>query len=129
MIVRGGEPIARIGDTGTSTGPHLHLEIRRQGRPVNPLYFLNRDFYAVEDLPFGLAAKVPAHVRVAYVSTIPQSKRDEMAAVSGKAPRTVPRDLAEAEAGVDGSGEAQIATEAPQVGSDGRMHARLDLGD
>lgn len=36
------EVIALSGNTGQSTAPHLHFEIRRSGRPVDPLAFLRR---------------------------------------------------------------------------------------
>lgn len=40
--VNKGDPIARVGSTGNATCPHLHFEMRRNGRPVDPLEFLRR---------------------------------------------------------------------------------------
>lgn len=36
QLVRQGELVGRVGMTGLATGPHLHYEVRRQGRPVDP---------------------------------------------------------------------------------------------
>jgi murein DD-endopeptidase MepM/ murein hydrolase activator NlpD len=39
--VRKGQPIALVGNTGRSSGPHLHYEIWQQGTPRNPRDFLS----------------------------------------------------------------------------------------
>lgn len=38
--VEQGEPIAQVGRSGNARGTHLHFEVRRHDRPVNPLSLL-----------------------------------------------------------------------------------------
>lgn len=44
QYVKRGEVIANIGNTGMSSGPHLHFEIWKEGEPLDPL-FLFPEYY------------------------------------------------------------------------------------
>jgi murein DD-endopeptidase MepM/ murein hydrolase activator NlpD len=42
QTVKRGERVALMGSTGRSTGPHVHFEVLRNGRQVDPLSFIGR---------------------------------------------------------------------------------------
>ncbi|MDB5493708.1 MAG: peptidase family [Phenylobacterium sp.] len=117
--VKAGTAVGRLGSTGTSTGAHLHFEIHdRDGRPLNPVFFLGKSFARAGDLPLSEARRVPRGVRVAYVSRIPRNKQALMEA------RLEP-ELAQAAA--DGAVDAGQAPNAGPVQRHGRVHTRLRL--
>jgi len=41
--IKRGEVIGYVGSTGKSTGPHCHYEVRKNGTPVDPVYFFYND--------------------------------------------------------------------------------------
>ncbi len=55
--VRKGQIIAFVGATGEATGPHLHYQVMRDGRPIDPEPFLN-------GVPRAVLATLPLSPRV-----------------------------------------------------------------
>jgi len=140
MAVKAGMPLGRIGSTGTSTGPHLHFEIRDgDHRPLNPAMFLGKAFAEAGDLPLDKAKRYSGRVRMAYVSFIPESKRALMDEKTNapilviRRKTTDAQDLAAAEKNLEG----QIRDAAKRekidglrelsIGPDGRPRAQLSL--
>jgi murein DD-endopeptidase MepM/ murein hydrolase activator NlpD len=48
QYVRRGEVIGAVGNTGYSTGPHLHYEVHFQGQPKNPLNYILSSPYLLD---------------------------------------------------------------------------------
>lgn len=73
QYARRGQTIAYVGSSGRSTGAHLHFELRRKGKALNPSFFLGQTFAEADDLPLRAAGRVSRKVRMATVSNWPDS--------------------------------------------------------
>jgi murein DD-endopeptidase MepM/ murein hydrolase activator NlpD len=81
-FVKKGDLIAYTGNSGMSSGPHLHYEIRFIGRAVNPFYFVKWNVQNYKDI-FEKEKKIPwqslitatAHIKVPNpTQTLPSSQ-------------------------------------------------------
>ncbi|WP_175758392.1 M23 family metallopeptidase [Burkholderia ambifaria] len=69
-VVRG-QRVGAVGSTGTATGPHLHFEVRRHARLVDP----------IELVQAGRAAKLKGEQRVAF-NRVAHAARTQLAAAT-----------------------------------------------
>ncbi len=59
QTVKRGSVIGYVGNSGTSTGPHVHYEVHKNGKPVNPQYFYFKDLSPEEfDRMIALSANM-----------------------------------------------------------------------
>jgi murein DD-endopeptidase MepM/ murein hydrolase activator NlpD len=70
-FVKKGDLVAYTGNSGMSSGPHLHYEVRFMSKPVNPFWFLKWDaqnyneiFEKEKQIPWQSLITATTHIKV-----------------------------------------------------------------
>ncbi len=90
QVVERGEVIARAGQTGNATTPHIHYEIRHDGQAVNPTPFLPEEGVEIAKVPSTPPKSVTAAsaVKQGPAAKKPAAKSATPAKSTAKAPAT-----------------------------------------
>lgn len=129
VAVTAGQHIGFVGNSGRSTGSHLHFEIRRNDKPLNPAMFIGRTFASADQLPLKDAAKV-GKTRVAVVANWPASARPAAAAKAAPGVTVTPAADGRVRAVIQPAGPIEIVARDPVKAAEARakLRAMQDAG-
>ena len=60
--VKRGQIIGRVGSTGISTGPHLHLGFYKRGKPINPAFYINKKIKVQDAIVYKKVIKIVKNI-------------------------------------------------------------------